>query len=100
MTGQVQGKIALVTGGSSGIGAAIAELLAQEGASVVVTDVDDLKGPEVVAGINKTGHEAIFLHQDVTSEARWAEVAGEVGKRFGRLEILVSNAGCGTPAPS
>src|SRR6267378_6647781 len=95
MTGQIQGKVALVTGGASGIGEAVAELLAREGASVAVTDIDDLKGPEVVAGIKKAGHEAVFLHQDVTSEARWVEVVTEVEKRFGRLDILVSNAGIG-----
>ena len=100
MTGQVQGKVALVTGGSSGIGAAVAELLAREGATVVVTDIDDLKGPEVVAGIKKAGHEAVFLHQDVTSEPRWAEVVADVEKRFGRLDILVSNAGIGISVPS
>src|ERR1700681_4868723 len=100
MTGQVQGKVALVTGGASGIGAAVAELFAREGASVVVTDIDDLKGPEVVAGIKKAGHEAVFLHQDVTSEARWVEVVAEVEKRYGRLDILVSNAGIGIAVPS
>jgi NAD(P)-dependent dehydrogenase (short-subunit alcohol dehydrogenase family) len=100
MTGQVQGKVALVTGGASGIGAAVSELLAREGASVVVTDVDDLKGPELVAGIKKAGHAADFLHQDVTSEARWVEVVAEVEKRFGRLDILVSNAGIGIAVPS
>ena len=100
MTGQVQGKVALVTGGASGIGAAVVELLAREGASVAATDVDDLKGPELVAGIKKAGHEAVFLHQDVTSEARWVEVVSEVGKRFGRLDILVSNAGIGIMVPS
>src|SRR6202163_4066919 len=100
MTGQVQGKVALVTGGASGIGAAVAELFAREGASVVVTDIDDLKGPEVVAGIKKAGHEAVFLHQDVTSEARWVEVVAEIEKRFGRLDILVSNAGIGISVPS
>ena len=95
MTGQVQGKVALVTGGASGIGAAVAELLAREGASVAVTDIDELRGPELVAGIENAGGEAIFLHQDVTSEARWAEVVAEIEKRFGRLDILVSNAGIG-----
>jgi NAD(P)-dependent dehydrogenase (short-subunit alcohol dehydrogenase family) len=98
--GQVQGKVALVTGGASGIGAAVAELLAREGASVAVTDIDELRGPELVAGMRKAGHEAIFLHQDVTSEARWVEVVAEIEKRYGRLDILVSNAGIGIAAPS
>ncbi|HZR71790.1 glucose 1-dehydrogenase [Bradyrhizobium sp.] len=100
MTGQVAGKVALVTGGASGIGQAIAELLSEEGASVVLTDVDELKGPQVVAGITKAGGEAIFLHQDVTSEPRWAEIIGEIERRFGRLDVLVSNAGIGIGAPS
>jgi NAD(P)-dependent dehydrogenase (short-subunit alcohol dehydrogenase family) len=100
MTGQVQGKVALVTGGASGIGEAISELLAREGASVVVTDVDDLKGPEVVARIKKAGGDASFLHHDVTSEERWIEVVAEVMKRHGRLDVLVSNAGIGIAVPS
>jgi NAD(P)-dependent dehydrogenase (short-subunit alcohol dehydrogenase family) len=100
MTGQVQGKVALVTGGASGIGAAVAELLAREGASVAVTDVDELQGPEVVAGIKKAGGEAIFLAQDVTSEVRWSEVVAEVATRYGRLDILVSNAGIGIAVPT
>ena len=100
MAGQVQGKVALVTGGASGIGAAVSELLAREGASVAVTDVDELRGPEVVAGIKKAGHEASFLHHDVTSEPRWIEVVAEVVKRYGRLDVLVSNAGIGIAVPS
>jgi NAD(P)-dependent dehydrogenase (short-subunit alcohol dehydrogenase family) len=100
MTGQVQGKVALVTGGASGIGAAVAELLAREGASVAVTDIDERRGPELVAGIKKTGQEAMFLHQDVTSEERWVEVVAEVLKRYGRLDVLVSNAGIGIGVPS
>src|SRR5258707_1872900 len=100
MTGQVQGKVALVTGGASGIGEAVCELLAREGASVAVTDVDDLKGPEVAARIKKPGQEASFWHHDVTSEARWIEVVAEVMKRYGRLDVLVSNAGIGISVPS
>jgi len=100
MAGQVSGKVALVTGGASGIGEAVCELLAREGASVAVTDIDDLRGPEVVAKIRETGGEATFLHQDVTSEERWIEVVADVVKRYGRLDILVSNAGIGIGAPS
>src|SRR5579883_621909 len=100
MAGQVAGKVALVTGGASGIGEAIAELLAEEGASVIVTDIDELRGPEVVAGIKQADGEAVFLYQDVTSEARWAEVISEIERRFGRLDVLVSNAGIGISAPS
>jgi NAD(P)-dependent dehydrogenase (short-subunit alcohol dehydrogenase family) len=100
MTGQVAGKVALVTGGASGIGQAIAELLAEEGASVVVTDIDELKGPDVASGIRKNGRDALFLPQDVTSETRWAEIAGEIEERFGGLDVLVSNAGIGIGAPS
>jgi NAD(P)-dependent dehydrogenase (short-subunit alcohol dehydrogenase family) len=100
MAGQVEGKVALVTGGASGIGEAIAELLAQEGATVVATDIDDLKGPEVITRITKTGGKAVFLEQDVTSEDRWAEITAEIGRRFGRLDIMVSNAGIGIAVPS
>src|SRR3954471_14625110 len=100
MAGQVAGKVALVTGGASGIGEAVSELLAREGASVAVTDIDDLRGPELAARITKAGGEATFWHQDVTSEARWIEVVTEVVARYGRLDILVSNAGIGIGVPS
>ena len=100
MTGQVRGKVALVTGGASGIGEAVSELLAREGASVAVTDVDDLKGPEVVARIKKAGGEASFWHHDVTSEERWIEVVADVMKGYGRLDVLVSNAGIGIAVPT
>lgn len=59
--GRVAGKAALVTGAASGIGQACAELLAQEGASVVLTDLDEVKEREVIAGIRTQGHKAIFL---------------------------------------
>jgi NAD(P)-dependent dehydrogenase (short-subunit alcohol dehydrogenase family) len=100
MAGQVAGKVALVTGGASGIGAAVCELLAREGASVAVTDVDELQGPELVARVKKAGGEAAFWHQDVTNEERWIEVVAEVVKRYGRLDVLVSNAGIGIGAPT
>ncbi|WFU37254.1 glucose 1-dehydrogenase [Bradyrhizobium sp. CB82] len=100
MTGQMEGKVALVTGGASGIGEAVVELLAKEGAIVIATDVDDLRGPEVVARITKAGGKAVFLEHDVTSEERWVEIAAEIAKRFGRLDVLVANAGIGIAVPS
>src|SRR5262245_18479288 len=100
MAAQVAGKVALVTGGASGIGEAVCELLAREGASVAVTDIDEFRGPEIVARIMKAGGEATFWHQDVTSEERWIEVVTEVVARYGRLDILVSNAGIGVGAPT
>lgn len=100
MTGQVEGKVALVTGAASGIGAAIVELLAREGAKVVATDIDDLNGPELVARVKTAGGEAVFLHQDVTSEERWIEIVAETATRYGRLDIMVSNAGIGLGVPS
>lgn len=93
--GQVEGKIAIVTGGASGIGAASAETLAREGAKVVVTDIDETGGHAVVNRIVQAGGEAVFLHHDVTEEARWQAVIAETETRFGRLDVLVSNAGIG-----
>lgn len=91
--GQVQGKVALVTGAASGIGAACAGTLAREGARVVLTDLDDAGGEALAARLRAAGGEAQYLHQDVTEEARWAEVVAETERRFGRLDILVANAG-------
>ena len=100
MAGQVEGKVALVTGGASGIGEAIVELFAREGATVIATDIDELRGPELAKRITKAGGKAIFLEQDVTSEERWIEIVAEIAKRYGRLDIMVSNAGIGIAVPS
>ncbi len=97
----MQGKVALVTGGASGIGEAVGELLAREGASVVVTDIDELewsRGGQ--ARITRRAARPCFLEQDVTSEERWIEVVAEIEKRFGRLDVMVSNAGIGIAVPS
>ena len=93
--GQVQGKVAIVTGGASGIGAACAATLAQEGGKVVVTDLDDQRGQAVVDNIRCNGAEAVFLPQDVTIEERWPEVIDATERHFGRLDIMVANAGIG-----
>jgi NAD(P)-dependent dehydrogenase (short-subunit alcohol dehydrogenase family) len=101
--GQVSGKAAIVTGGASGIGEACAETLAREGAAVLVTDVDDALGKGVVERINKAGGQgsgkARYLHLDVRDEAAWPGVIAEAEKNFGRLDIMVANAGIGVAAP-
>lgn len=98
--GQVDGKIALVTGGASGIGAACAETLAREGAKVVISDIDDARGSALAGQLAAAGHAAIFLSQDVTDEGRWREIVESIERRWGRLDILVANAGIGIMAPS
>ena len=93
--GQVEGKVAIVTGGASGIGAACAATLAREGAKVVVTDLDDSRGEALVAEIGSAGGEAIFLHQDVSLEESWPGIIEAAERRFGPLNVMVANAGIG-----
>src|SRR5438105_1784691 len=93
--GQVDGKIALVTGGASGIGEACVETLAREGAAVVISDIDDVRGNDLASAITSAGNTAIYLRHDVTDEARWQEVVAEIERHYGRLDILVANAGIG-----
>jgi 3(or 17)beta-hydroxysteroid dehydrogenase len=87
--GKMDGKVALITGGASGLGAEDARVLAREGAKVVITDVQDDLGVQVAAEIPG----CIYLHHDVRDEARWGEVVAETVKAFGRLDTLVNNAG-------
>jgi 3(or 17)beta-hydroxysteroid dehydrogenase len=88
VAGRVEGKIALVTGGAMGLGRADCLRLAEEGAHVIVTDID-LDRARAVA--DEVGGQA--FHQDVRSEERWAQIMAEVDARHGRLDILVNNAG-------
>jgi NAD(P)-dependent dehydrogenase (short-subunit alcohol dehydrogenase family) len=91
--GQVDGKVAFVTGGASGIGAACARTLAREGAKVVVTDLDDTRGTALVADIVAKGGNATYMHQDVTDEASWPAMIEATLAAYGRLDIMVCNAG-------
>ena len=85
--GKLDGRVALLTGGARGQGAAEARLFAAEGAQVVISDVlDDGEATARACG-------GLYLHHDVTSEQRWTEVVDEIVRRFGRLDVLVNNAG-------
>ncbi len=93
--GQVDGKVAIITGGASGIGADCARLLAREGARVVITDIDAAGGAALAGKITDAGGAALFLEHDVTDEARWAEVIASTEREHGRLDVMVANAGIG-----
>jgi NAD(P)-dependent dehydrogenase (short-subunit alcohol dehydrogenase family) len=87
--GMLDDKVGIITGAASGIGAATARLLAQHGAKLVLTDVDDGAGSALAEEVG-----GIYLHHDVTEEADWPAVIA-AAERLGRLDILVANAGIG-----
>ena len=99
MAGQLDGKVAVVTGAGSGIGAATARLLAAEGASVVCSDIDVDAVEAVAETIAAAGGLATAVAQDVTDEARWKEVLDVAAGGYGSLDILVNNAGIGHMEP-
>ncbi len=90
---RVKNKVAIVTGGALGIGRATAILLAQEGAIVAVTDVSVSQENGTVDAIHNAGGEAAFWHLDVTNESQVAKVIGEIAAKWGRIDVLVNNAG-------
>lgn len=91
--GKLDGKVALISGGARGQGAAEAKTFVQEGAQVVFGDILDDAGAHVEADIRAAGGEAVYVHLDVTSEADWRGAVQEAVSRFGKLNILVNNAG-------
>lgn len=90
---RVAGKIAIVTGGGKGIGHAVAKMLAEEGAQVAVTDIDEAAGRSTVDSLTESGHAAAFFEHNVASEEDWERVVEEVQDTFGVPDVLVNNAG-------
>jgi NAD(P)-dependent dehydrogenase (short-subunit alcohol dehydrogenase family) len=87
---RLDGKVALITGAASGMGASTATIFAREGAKVVVADVLDGEGKQLA---DRLGGAGLFVHLDVTSETEWEQAIAATLSRFGKLDILVNNAG-------
>lgn len=94
--GRLDGKVALISGGARGMGKAEARLFAEEGAKVAVCDVRDDEGKAVAESI---GAAAVYQHLDVTSEDAWAEAVAATTGAFGKMDVLVNNAGIAEAAP-
>ena len=95
--GKLDGKVALISGGARGQGAAEAELFTHEGAKVVFGDILDADGKKVEAAIRTAGGEASYVHLDVTSETDWQNAVKLATGRYGRLDILINNAAITIP---
>ena len=90
---RLKGKVALITGGARGQGAAEAKLFAKEGAKVIITDILDDEGGKIEAEITELGGECIYMHQDVSNSKDWEIVVTETVEHFGKIDILLNNAG-------
>ena len=90
---RLENKVALISGGARGMGAVEAKLFAREGAKVVIGDVLEAEGHQTEAEINESGGECLFLHLDVTDEEDWRSAIEGAVSRFGKLDVLVNNAG-------
>lgn len=97
MSSRLQGKVAVVTGAASGIGAACARSLAEEGAAVVLSDIDQESGEANAESIRSAGGRAVFVRHDVTSERDWITTVEAAKSEFTGLNILVNNAGGNRP---
>ena len=93
MTGKLQGKVALISGGATGMGGAASRLFAAEGAKVGIVDINAKAGLETVADIERSGGEAWFVQADVSKAADVERAVAEVGGRFGAITVLFNHAG-------
>jgi cyclopentanol dehydrogenase len=91
--GRLKGKVALITGGSRGMGAAEAKMFADEGAHVVIADILENEGRKIASEIAASGARCVFTQLDVLKASEWNSVIGTVISTFGKLDVLVNNAG-------
>ena len=91
--GRLDGKVALITGGASGMGMVASQLFASEGAKVVLTDIGDEAGEQVAEKIRADGGEAIYVHADVSSEMDAKQMVDAAVRNYGKLTVLYNNAG-------
>ena len=96
LTMRLEGKVALISGGARGQGAAEARLFAREGAAVVIGDILDEEGIRLEAEIRELGGQATYVHLDVTQPEQWENAVGQAVDRYGKLDVLVNNAGIGS----
>src|SRR5699024_1895502 len=87
---RLDGKVAIITGSAQGMGESHARMFVNEGAKVVITDLNEEKGSAVV---KELGENAIFVKQEVTNENDWKNVIDETENKFGQVDVLVNNAG-------
>ncbi|SVE02544.1 uncharacterized protein METZ01_LOCUS455398, partial [marine metagenome] len=90
---RLEGKVALITGGARGQGAAEAKLFAKEGAKVVIADILDEEGEKLEAEITELGGECFYTHLDVSDSENWEKTVETAVAHFGKIDILVNNAG-------
>ncbi|PAD19880.1 SDR family NAD(P)-dependent oxidoreductase [Terribacillus saccharophilus] len=98
--GKLQNKVALITGGASGIGAATARLFAAEGAKLVLVDLNEEKGKMVEEELKAAGTEAVFIKTNITSENEVADLFKQAVTAFGKVDVVFNNAGIGRVHPS
>ena len=97
---RLEGKVAIVTGGANGIGEATVRDMVNEGAKVIIADIDDEKGKALAEEFNKDGKKAAYCNTDVTKEAEVEAMVKLAKDEFGKLDILFSNAGIGNLVPT
>ena len=96
MAGRLQGKVAIVTGGASGIGESACRMFVREGVrGLVLADINETAGKQIAGEFQAAGGDVLFVQLDVSQESQWVAVMQTVVDRWGRLDVLVNNAGRG-----